>query len=243
MHEPSHRTAAAALEDFLEAARPKLDRQLAALKIPVEDAEDLVHDSLVSLLDHGMDGIENPEAWLLGTLRHKGLQYWRQQRREHRLQQILSRVLAAHEQAPQERQDSIRDLAALTKHLPAREAQALWLRFGLGRKPREIAVCLRIQPDSVRTLTRRALQRIRLELAAVGHLRGLHRLALAAGVVQLASSTPSPTAPAQAAAALEPIALVLLLEPARDRRGKPRRRRAPRRSRPTAQPPAARHRP
>src|SRR5260370_26697344 len=84
--QPPSRTAepgAAEILDLLEAARPKLCRLLASLDVPVEDSEDLIHDSLVALLDHWqeIDGVVNPEAWLLGTLRITILQYWRRRQR------------------------------------------------------------------------------------------------------------------------------------------------------------------
>ncbi|HEV3457421.1 MAG TPA: sigma-70 family RNA polymerase sigma factor [Thermoanaerobaculia bacterium] len=159
---------AAEILDLLKAARPKLCRLLASLDVPVEDSEDLIHDSLVALLDHWQEivGVVNPEAWLLGTLRITILQYWRRRKRQRRMLLLLSRVLAASEPPPQERQDAARDVAALTADLSPRDCLILGTCHGDVLKPREAAEILGCQPDSVRKLSRRALAKVRRQLPA-----------------------------------------------------------------------------
>lgn len=165
---PGRRAAVGAVEihELLAAARPKLRRMLATFDVPLEDAEDVLHDALVALLRSWdqMDGVANREAWLLGTLRITIFQYWRARTRERRFLEQLSHELAASESAPQERQDSARDLEALTADLPERDFQILWVRYGLCLKPREAAELLGCRPDSVRKLCRRALARVRRRL-------------------------------------------------------------------------------
>jgi RNA polymerase sigma factor (sigma-70 family) len=157
---------AAELLELLAAARPKLRRMLASWHVPLEDAEDVLQDALVPVLRtwEQMGGVANREAWLLGTLRITIFQYWRARTRERRFLEQLSHELAASESAPQERQDSARDLEALTADLPERDFQILWVRYGLCLKPREAAELLGCRPDSVRKLCRRALERVRRRL-------------------------------------------------------------------------------
>ncbi|MBV8201896.1 MAG: sigma-70 family RNA polymerase sigma factor [Acidobacteria bacterium] len=159
---------AAEIHALLAAARPKLCRLLASLDVPVEDSEDLLHDSLVKLLAHWreIDGIVNPEAWLLGTLRLTILQYWRRRKRQRRVLTLLSRAMAASEPPPQERQDAARDVAALTADLSPRDCLILGTCHGLDLKPREAAEVLGCQPDSVRKLSRRVLAKVRRQLPA-----------------------------------------------------------------------------
>src|ERR1700726_5163958 len=92
------------LQDFLETARPKLLRLLLTLRVPVDDADDVLHDSLIPLLDswEGIHRIADPEAWVLATLRHKILLYWRRRMRQCRFLAQWSRAIAASEPAPQE---------------------------------------------------------------------------------------------------------------------------------------------
>jgi RNA polymerase sigma factor (sigma-70 family) len=154
------------IRELLAAARPKLRRMLATFRVPIEDAEDVLQDALVPLVRswRQLDCVANREAWLLGTLRITIFQYWRERTRERRFLEQLSHELAASESAPQERQDSARDLEALTADLPERDFQILWVRYGLGLKPREAAELLGCRPDSVRKLCRRALARVRRRL-------------------------------------------------------------------------------
>ncbi len=154
------------IHELLAAARPKLRRMLATFDVPLEDAEDVLHDALVALLRSWdqMNGVANREAWLLGTLRITIFQYWRARTRERRFLDQLSHELAASESAPQERQDSARDLEALTADLTERDFQILWVRYGLCLPPREAAELLGCRPDSVRKLCRRALERVRRRL-------------------------------------------------------------------------------
>jgi len=235
MHPPSRHPAAARtdLEDFLETMRPKLDSMLASHSVPPEDADDLVHDAIVALLEQGMDRVDNSEAWLLGTLRYKILLHWRWRARQRHLLQLLSRVLAASEPPPQLHQDAVHDLLALTAHLPPRAVMVLWLRIGLGRKPREVARILRCRPDSVRKLTRRALERAQRNLASAGHLHALGRAAPAASREHPARPLPrAAPGPATGPAAARPIALAATVRRVRHPRGDLRRTRVARRSAP-----------
>jgi RNA polymerase sigma factor (sigma-70 family) len=158
----------AELQGFLVANRPRLKRLLAAHRVPPEDAEDLLQDALLVLVlrwDH-MDGIVSPEGWLLGTLRLTIRQYWRRRSRERRLLDGLAPSPAGSEAAPQERRDTARDVRSLCAALPWKARRILWLRYGEELAPRDTARALGCQPDSVRRLARRALERVRKQLAA-----------------------------------------------------------------------------
>ena len=194
MYTPSHLPRQPDLLALFNAARPKLHALLLGCRVPLEDADDVLHDCWVALLaqPHGMREVGNPEAWLVGTMRNTILQYWRRRGRQNRFLARWSDGAPASEPAPQESEDAARDVATLTAHLSVRDVQVLWLRFGLGQKPREIAKILGCRPDYVRKITRRALERVRRQLAAAGHPRGLRCGAPAAGVVPPAPTRPSP---------------------------------------------------
>lgn len=183
----------AEIRELLTAARPKLLRMLVYGKVPLADAEDVLHNALVALVMawEQVGVIGNREAWLVGTLRITIFQYWRARKRERLFLEELSHELAASESAPQERQDSARDLEALTADLPERDFQILWVRYGLCLKPREAAELLGCRPDSVRKLCRRALERVRRRLPQPP--------AAAPARPTPASSTPGKPAPANPA--------------------------------------------
>ncbi|HEV3073597.1 MAG TPA: sigma-70 family RNA polymerase sigma factor [Thermoanaerobaculia bacterium] len=234
MHPPSSPAPASTtgFGDFLEAARPKLYSMLASYKVPPEDADDLLHDAILALLKQGTDGVANPQAWLLGILRIKILDYRRWRARQSSLMQLLSRAIVASEPPPQLHLDAVHDLLALTAHLPARVVTILWLRFGLGRKPREVAQILRCRPDSVRKLTRRALELAQRNVAAAGHLQSLWRMAPAAGSRRPVAAPPRIAAAGKAARsqAVHPVALAATVRRPGDPRGDLRRGATVRRS-------------
>lgn len=243
---PPSSPAPAGTTDFLEAARPKLYSMLASYKVPPEDADDLLHDAIVAVLEKGTHGVANPEAWLLGILRNKILAYRRWRARQNRLMQLLSRAIAASEPPPQLHQDAVHDLLALTAHLPPRVVTILWLRFGLGRKPREVARILRCRPDSVRKLTRRALELAQRNLAAAGHLQSLWQAAPAAASRRRVAAPPRLAAAGTAAGshAVQPIALEATVRRPGDPRGDLRRDSTARHSAEgIPSPPERRHRP
>lgn len=153
--------------EFLDKVRPKLSRLLMAASVPIADAEDLLQEALLVFLRQWeqLDKVANREAWLLGILRLTVAQYFRRLKRERRLRDLLAQEVEDSQAAPQERQDSARDLAALTAAMPHRDLFALWLRYGLELKPHEAAKSLGCQPDSVRKLSNRALARLRRRLA------------------------------------------------------------------------------
>jgi RNA polymerase sigma factor (sigma-70 family) len=154
------------LGDFFAAVRPKLKSTLASRGVPVADADDLVQDALITLLEHDRRQLANPEAWLFGALKLTIRRYWRWRKRQQRLLELMVRALATSEPAPQENLDTVRDLLALTAHLSPRAVMALWLSYGLGCKPREIARILGCRPDYVAKLKRRALASVRRRIVA-----------------------------------------------------------------------------
>src|ERR1700680_243306 len=111
MHTPLRLAHQPDLLALLDAAHPKLLGLLLASRVPLEDVDDVLHDSVVALLAqrHAMRGVGNPEAWLVGTLRNTINQYWRRRARQNRFLARWSQASPASEPAPQERQDAARD--------------------------------------------------------------------------------------------------------------------------------------
>src|SRR5258706_461682 len=76
MLSPAPTENADSFEDFLKAVEPKLKRLLAYHRIPSEDAEDILQQSLLALL-YQWERVQVPERWLFGTVRRHCLMYWR----------------------------------------------------------------------------------------------------------------------------------------------------------------------
>src|SRR5262245_19777466 len=168
MPDPDH-SAPVALEDVLRRVEPKLKRLLAAYRIPLADAEDLVQDSLYRLI-YQLDKVRDPEFWLLGTLKRHCLMYWRGHRRRLYLavDAAILEWLEQPEAAPQDRRDLLADLESLIAKLPPRCRSVLRLRFQLGYEPTEVAEKLGYQVSSMGKVTTRCLAALNRELLAAG---------------------------------------------------------------------------
>src|SRR4051794_41880107 len=76
-----HPQVESSLEGFLKQVRPRLKAVFVRYRIPAQDTEDILQQALMALV-YRREGIRDPEAWLVGTVRNKCLLYWREERRE-----------------------------------------------------------------------------------------------------------------------------------------------------------------
>lgn len=166
---PERPEPAVPFDDFLKRVEPRLKRLLARYRIPAEDAEDVLQQTLLALL-YQWERVRDPESWLLGTLRRHCLMYWRTHRRR-----IYSAVDAAILEwlsepiAPsQEKTDLLCDLENLIGRLPSRCRLLLQLRFRFGYEPLEVARRLGYRASSIGKITTRCLAALSRELFASG---------------------------------------------------------------------------
>ena len=160
------------LDEISEVARrmrPRMRRVVRGLRVPDEDAEDLIQQTLMALVD-GWDGVRDPEAWILGAVRKKCLMYWRTRRRRiyEAVDDGLLEWLAEPELPAQERWVLESDLAAMVARLPERYRSVLRLRYGLGYGPREVAHRLGYRVSSIGKVTTRSLAALGRELDGAG---------------------------------------------------------------------------
>jgi RNA polymerase sigma factor (sigma-70 family) len=156
-------------EDLLKTIEPKLKRVLATYRIPPEDAEDVLQQSLLALL-HQWDIVRDPESWLVGTLRRHCFMYWRKQRRRlySAVDSAILEWLCEPVAPPQERADLLCDLRTLIGRLPSRCRLLLELRFQLGYEPAEVARRLGYRDSSIGKITTRCLAALSRALLADG---------------------------------------------------------------------------
>ncbi|MCB1036416.1 MAG: sigma-70 family RNA polymerase sigma factor, partial [Acidobacteria bacterium] len=147
-----------AIEDFLDRLQPRLRGILAQYRIPPEDAEDVLQQALLALV-YKWGEIRGPEGWLLGTLRHKCLMYWRSRRRSlyQAVDAVILEFLADADRPEQERLEIASDLNSLVARLPQRCREVLRLRYHLGYDPPEVAERLGYSPTSISKVTNRCL--------------------------------------------------------------------------------------
>ncbi len=156
-------------EELLERVEPRLKGLLWSYRIPTDDAADLFQDTFFSLL-YTAHEINDPEAWLLGTLKRKCLMYWRKRRRSlyNAVDETLLEWLATPLAPPQEREQLLADLESLIERLPPKCRKVLRLRFLIGFEPQEVAEQLGYSATSMGKITHRCL-------AALSHQMFLSR--------------------------------------------------------------------
>jgi RNA polymerase sigma factor (sigma-70 family) len=156
-------------DEFLKDMEPKLKALLATFRIPAEDAEDVLQQTLLALL-YQWDRVRDPECWLLGTLKRHCLMYWRNHRR--RIYSAVDSTMLEWLSAPvspnQEKADMLCDLDNLLERLPSRCRSLLQLRFRMGYEAPEIARQLGYQASSIGKITTRCLAALSRELLAAG---------------------------------------------------------------------------
>lgn len=159
----------ASFDDFLRRMEPRLKRLLGTYRIPPDDAEDVLQQTLLALL-YQWDRVRDPECWLIGTLKRHCLMYWRNNRRriysavDSSLLEWLSQPVAP----SQEKTDLLSDLDSLLDRLPSRCRSLLRLRFRMGFEPIEIARRLGYRTSSIGKITHRCLAALSRELLAAG---------------------------------------------------------------------------
>ncbi len=151
-------------EDLMPRLQAAARRILRMKGIPREEGEDLVQEALLITVQRWEDVI-NPEAWFVGTLRRRCGLYWRQVKKARERwptsdQQADGRDSAA--VAPGQWAAEARwDLRRLASALSKRERRLLWLRYALGWKWADVADALGVDRNSVGSIGRRALRRLK----------------------------------------------------------------------------------
>jgi RNA polymerase sigma factor (sigma-70 family) len=157
------------LDQLLRRLRPRLKQVLGRYRIPAHDAEDLVQEALISTIQK-WEVIQDPEAWLLVTLRNRCVVYWRKRRNSlyNSVDTAILELLAEPIAAPQEKAELLWDLNNLLDELPPRCRKLLRLRYGLGFDSTEVAERMGYHPSSVRKVARRCMAALTYEMVTRG---------------------------------------------------------------------------
>lgn len=164
-------TAWDSLNRLVPKVQPKLERILCYYQIPPQDAEDLIQDSVLTLL-YKWEKIHCAEAWLLATLKRRCLMYWRSRRSRltDAVDSAILELLAEPASPSQEKTELTHDLERALGCLPARCQNLLRLRYGMGYKPAEVADQLGYRASSIRKVASRCLAALNRHLQAVGYI-------------------------------------------------------------------------
>jgi RNA polymerase sigma factor (sigma-70 family) len=155
------------VESTLAEAEPELRALLWRFRVPPDDAQDLLQDTILAFLLR-RERVLSPTPWLLTTLKNRCLQYWRKRRRS-LLVAVDSALLddLGPSRAPeQERSDLRRDLSGALDRLTPRCRQILRLRYGFEYTGPEIADRLGAKAPAIRQATLRCLSALSRRLTA-----------------------------------------------------------------------------
>jgi len=160
------------LDQLLRRLRPRLKQVLGRYRVPAHDAEDLIQEALVATIQKWNE-IQDPEAWLLVTLRNRCVVYWRKRRNSlyNSVDTAILELLSEPVSAPQERAELLWDLNDLLEELPARCRKLLRLRYGLGYDSSEVAEQMGYHPSSVRKVARRCMAALTFQMVNRGFTR------------------------------------------------------------------------
>jgi len=169
MSTPEQPEPAVSFDDFLKKVEPKLKRILVLYRIPADDSEDVLQQTLLNLL-YQWDRVRDPEWWLLGTLKRHCLMYWRTHRR--RIYSAVDTTILEWLSEPfapsQERTDFLTDLESMIGRLPTRCRSLLQLRFRYGYETPEVAKRLGYRASSIGKITNRCLDALSREMLLEG---------------------------------------------------------------------------
>jgi RNA polymerase sigma-70 factor (ECF subfamily) len=157
------------LEEILKRIEPKLKRILFRHRIPAQDADDLLQETLLIMVSKA-GTIRSPEAWILATLANRCIIYWRRYRNRlwDQVDTAILELLADGEAPAQEREELRFDLESLLSGMPERCRSLLRLRYGLGCSAAETAERLGYCKSSIRKVTHRCLATLTERLLGAG---------------------------------------------------------------------------
>ena len=157
------------VEEILEDLQPRIQHVFSRFRIPPQEAEDVLHQTLLTYL-YKRANILDAERWLMGTLRNRCLLYWRDRRR--RLytsvdNALLESIAEAEESAP-ERGDLLRDLNAALARIPKRYRGLLWSRYKHGAEGPESSPEVGDKASGIHKVTERCMAALTRSLVACG---------------------------------------------------------------------------
>ena len=157
------------IEDVLEVLQPRIRSTFARYRIPPQDAEDVLQQTLLIYL-YKQESVENPEKWIIGALKNRCLVYWRSRRRKlySSVDKAILESVVAVDQCPQERSDFLRDLGGLLAQLPERCRKIFKLRYWQGWEPSEAAERLGYRSSSIYKVTERCLAALTRRMVSCG---------------------------------------------------------------------------
>jgi RNA polymerase sigma factor (sigma-70 family) len=155
-------TPAEVLPELIGQLRPRLAKVLRRYRIPVQDAEDLIQETLTILVSKG-SSVHNLAGWLIATVGRRCIIYWRRRRRAETRRVEVAQLPELPVRGDQERRLMQLELNGLSRPLKEPHRQVMHCTYQLGMTDEEIAAALGLRPSSVRKQRSRAVAAMRLQ--------------------------------------------------------------------------------
>ncbi len=158
------------LAQLLAALEGSLARTLFRFRVPAQDAEDLLQETLLLYLTKQAE-VRDPAAWISTTLRNRCVIFWRRRRRVliETLDETLLDSLGSAAEPEQTRRQLATDLSQAISTLPLRCRSILRLRYALDCEGAEVAERLGYRESSIRQVTHRCLSALSVRMLAGGY--------------------------------------------------------------------------
>lgn len=157
---------------MFENFRGQARQLLARFRIPAQDADDLLQDTLLVFLNNGPD-VDNAERWLQGALKNRCLVYWRERRRRFfkTMDSVLLEALTEPTPPCQEHQVFLEEVLDHLEGLSAPCSALLKLRYRSDYKPAQLADRLGYSRSGIYKILDRCVAALsrRLLVARRGH--------------------------------------------------------------------------
>ncbi len=155
--------------ELYEYLRPRAFGVLLHYGIPDQDAEDVLHDTLLLFLVK-RPPMEDATRWVLGTLKRRCGMYWRARgRRLHStIEPTVLETLAKPVPPEQDRAMSRYDLERVLSRVPEHRRRALEATYLEDRTPTETAKLLGYRRSGIYKVLDRSLKRAAREMEALG---------------------------------------------------------------------------
>lgn len=158
------------LSSLLAGLEAPAARTLSRFRIPAQDAEDLLQETLLLFLTKRAE-VRDPAAWIATTLRHRCIIYWRRRRRAlvQTFDEVMMEMLDEGRECEQNRKLLGRDLSRAIARLPQRCRAILRQRYALDRDGSEVAESLGYRESSIRQVTNRCLSALSVQMISGGY--------------------------------------------------------------------------
>lgn len=180
-----------AVAEAFAAHRGRVESVAAGILRDPDEARDIASDAFLALLERGPSNTDSTKAWLMVTARNRALNRARDLGRARQAQELAG-ASETRDQGPS--RETMQFLAQAMRHLPARYASALRLRYMEDQDYPEIATALCCTDRQARIVVYRAARRLRREIILLlAEHRGASstcRRLLLAGLVGSGLATP-----------------------------------------------------